>query len=210
MGALLPTEKLVTSYADGHKMLVLDSVSDDGTYWQYNGKSTYLYDNSGNCTEYHHYDGTNNEVERSLYTYASAMPLSSTVIPWNPEMDRPRMYDNVDACVREAWYSVDVDHVLQYVCDYVYDYNDIATGVQTSDFPMVSLYPNPASDRIVLDGLQDGEAEVQIYDLSGRLLSVCHAEGPSMMLDVASLTPGCYMVRVKQGSGVKVVKMVVE
>ena len=210
MGALLPTEKLVTSYADGHKMLVLDSVSDDGTYWQYNGKSTYLYDNSGNCTEYHHYDGTNNEVERSLYTYASAMPLSSTVIPWNPEIDRPRMYDNVDACVREAWYSLDVDHVLQYVCDYVYEYNDITTGVQAAESQSVSLYPNPASDRIVLDGLADGEAEVRIHDLSGRLVLTRHAAGPTAVLDVSSLAPGCYVVRVEQGVGVKVVKVVVE
>ena len=209
-GTLLPSEKYVTSYADGHKVLVLDSVSDDGSYWMYNGKSTYLYDNSGNCTEYHHYDYANSEVERSLYTYAPAMPLSSTLIPWSPEIDRPRMYDNVDACVREAWYSVDVDHVLQYVCDYIYDYGDIQTSVQSHDVSEVSLYPNPASGSVVLDGLQNGGAEVKIYDLSGRLLSVCHAEGPSMMLDVASLAPGCYMVRVEQGGGVKVVKMVVE
>ena len=75
---------------------------------------------------------------------------------------------------------------------------------------VLPLYPNPASGSVVLDGLQDGGAEVKIYDLSGRLLSVRHAEGPSMMLDVASLAPGCYLVRVEQGRGVKVVKMVVE
>ena len=209
-GALLPSEKYVTSYADGRKVLRLDSISDDGTYWQYNGKFTYQYDSRGNCTEYHHYDGTDYEVERSLYTYDYGKPLSSTLIPWNPELDRPRMYDNVDACVREAWYSLDVDHVLQYVCDYVYEYNDINTGVQNHVDQEVSLYPNPASGSVVLDGLQDGKADVQIYDLSGRLLSVCHAEGPSMMLDVASLAPGCYMVRVAQGDWVKVVKVVVE
>ncbi|MBO7587412.1 MAG: T9SS type A sorting domain-containing protein [Bacteroidales bacterium] len=209
-GTLFPSEKIVTSYADGHKVLVLDSVSDDGTYWQYNGKFTYLYDNSGNCTEYHHYDGTNNEVERSLYTYSPSMPLSSTLIPWNPEMDRPRMYDNVDACVREAWYSLDVDHVLQYVCDYVYDYADIHTSVQSHDASRLSVYPNPASDRIVLDGLADGEAEVRVHDLSGRLVLTRRASGPTALLDVSSLAPGCYVVKVVQGDGEKVVKVVVE
>ncbi len=209
-GTLFPSEKYVTSYVDGHKVLVLDSVSDDGTNWQYNGKFTYLYDNSGNCTEYHHYDGTNNEVERSLYTYVPAMPLSSTLIPWNPEMDRPRMYDNVDACVREAWYSLDVDHVLQYVCDYVYDYNDITTGVQNRVDQEVSLYPNPASGRIVLDGLQDGEAEVRIHDLSGRLVLTRRASGPTTALDITALAPSCYVVHVVQGEEVKVVKVVVE
>ena len=209
-GTLFPSEKYVMSYVDGHKVLVLDSVSDDGTYWQYNGKFTYLYDNSGNCTEYHHYDGTNNEVERSLYTYAPAMPLSSTLIPWNPEMDRPRMYDNVDACVREAWSSLDVDHVLQYVCDYVYEYNDITTGVQNRENQEVSLYPNPASGRIVLDGLQDGDAEVRIHDLSGRLVLTRRASGPTTALDITALAPGCYVVKVVQENEEKVVKVVVK
>lgn len=209
-GALLPSEKYVTSYADGRKVLRLDSISDDGTYWQYNGKFTYQYDSRGNCTEYHHYDGTDYEVERSLYTYDYGKPLSSTLIPWNPELDRPRMYDNVDACVREAWYSLDVDHVLQYVCDYVYEYNDINTGVQAAESQKVSLYPNPASGRIVLDGLQDGDAEVRIHDLSGRLVLTRRASGPTTALDITALAPGCYVVKVVQGEEVKVVKVVVE
>ena len=100
--------------------------------------------------------------------------------------------------------------MLQYVCDYIYAYDDIQTSVQSSEASKVSLYPNPASGSVVLDGLQDGEAEVQIYDLSGRLLSVRHAEGPSMMLDVTILAPGCYVLKVTQGDEVKVVKMVVE
>ena len=209
-GTLFPSEKYVTSYVDGRKVLRLDSVSDDGFYWQYNGKSTYQYDNRGNCTEYHQYDHTDYEVERSVYTYDYGKPLSNTVIPWNPEMDRPRMYDNVDACVREAWFSVDVDHVLQYVCDYIYDYNDITTGVQNRVDQEVSLYPNPASGRIVLDGLADGEAEVRIHDLSGRLVLTRRACGPTTALDVTTLAPGCYVVSVVQRDDVKVVKMVVE
>jgi hypothetical protein len=125
-------------------------------------------------------------------------------------MDRPRMYDNVDACVREAWYSLDVDHVLQYVCDYVYDYNDITTGVQNRENQEVSLCPNPASGRVVLDGLQDGDAEVRVHDLSGRLVLTNHAFGPTTALDITALAPGCYVVKVVQEEEVKVVKMVVE
>ena len=120
------------------------------------------------------------------------------------------MYDNVDACVREAWYSVDVDHVLQYVCDYVYDYSDVVTGVQTPEAQEVSLYPNPASDRIVLDGLADGEAEVRIHDLSGRLVLTRRIAGPTALLDISSLAPGCYVVKVMQGNRERVVKVVVE
>ena len=209
-GTLIPSEKYVTSYVDGRKVLKLDSVCDDGVSWTYNGKYTYQYDNSGNCTEYHHYDQTNYEVERSLYTYDHAKPLSSTLIPWNPELDRPRMYDNVDACVREAWYSLDADYVLQYICDYVYDYSDIATGVQNPAVSEVSLYPNPTSGRMAISGLRDRETEVRIHDLTGRIVCTRRIAGPTALLDVTALAPGCYVVRVAQGDEEKVVKMVVE
>lgn len=55
-GTLLPSEKIVTNYVDGRKVLRLDSIIGDGIYWQYNGKSTYQFDSLGNCTEYHLYD----------------------------------------------------------------------------------------------------------------------------------------------------------
>jgi hypothetical protein len=58
--------------------------------------------------------------------------------------------------------------------------------------------------------LEEDDTEVGIYDLSGRLLSTCRATGPSMLLDVTALVPGCYVVSVAQGDGVKVVKVVVE
>ena len=82
--------------------------------------------------------------------------------------------------------------------------------MQAAESQKVSLYPNPASGRIVLDGLQDGEAEVRIHDLSGRLVLTRRASGPTTALDISALAPGCYVVKVAQGDEVKVVKVVVE
>lgn len=208
-GTLIPSEKYVTSYADGRKVLVQDSVSEDGFYWMYYGKSTFLYDNNGNCLEYHHYDEDNNEVERSVYTYDNTMPLGNVLMPWNPEMNRPKTYDNVNACVREAWYSLDVDHVLQYVCDYIYDYEDVQTAVQNPMAGKVTLYPNPASGSVMLDGLSEKETEIQIFDISGRLLSTRNVTGSSSLMDVSDLASGCYVVRLLQGVSVQNVKLMV-
>ena len=208
-GTLIPSEKYVTSYVDGRKVLVQDSVSDDGFYWMYYGKSTFLYDNNGNCLEYHHYDEDNNEVERSVYTYDNTMPLGNVLMPWNPEMNRPKTYDNVNACVREAWYSLDVDHVLQYVCDYIYDYEDVQTAVRNPMAGKVTLYPNPALGYVVLDGLSEKETEIQIFDISGRLLSTRNVTGSSSVLDVSDLASGCYVVRLLQGTSVQNIKLMV-
>ena len=208
-GTFIPSEKYVTSYVDGRKVLVQDSVSDDGFYWMYYGKSTFLYDNNGNCLEYHHYDEENNEVERSVYTYDNTMPLGNVLMPWNPEMNRPKTYDNVNACVREAWYSLDVDHVLQYVCDYIYDYEDVQTAVRNPMAGKVTLYPNPALGYVVLDGLSEKETEIQIFDISGRLLSTRNVTGSSSLMDVSDLASGCYVVRLLQGVSVQNVKLIV-
>ena len=108
-GALLPSEKYVNTYSNGHLTLQYDSVSDDGVHWSNNGRYTYVYDNMGNCLEHHHYDKYGSEVERNVYTYNNDMPLSSTLLPWNPEINRPKVYDNVSVCTREAWYSLDID-----------------------------------------------------------------------------------------------------
>ena len=209
VNGLLPSEKYVTTYADGRKVLMLDSISSDGTYWMYNGKYTYAYDNRGNCTEYHHYDNYNREIERSVYTYDNSKPLASTLIPHNPEMERPRTYNNVDACVREAWYTVDVDQVLQYVCDYIYDYSDINAALHSPVAERVALYPNPASAHVTLVGLPEGVSQVQIYDLSGKLVSTQHAGSSHMTMDVSGFVPGCYVVRLTQGASVQNVKLVV-
>lgn len=207
---LLPSEKYTTTYTEGRKTLVYDSVSDDGRQWSYYGKYTYIYDDRGNCTEYRHYDNLNNEVERSLYTYDAAKPMASTLTPRNPEMDRPRTYDNVDACVREAWYSLDVDHVLQYVCDYIYDYADIHAAVRGPVAAAVALYPNPASSRVTLSGLPEGRTHVAIYDLSGRLVSTHAAQGSSTTMDVSTLPSGNYIVRLSQGTSEQSLKLVKE
>ena len=208
-GTLIPSEKYVTSYVDGRKVLVQDSVSDDGYYWMYYGKSTYLYDNNGNCLEYHHYDGDNNEVERSVYTYDNTMQLDNVLMPWNPEMNRPKTYDNVNAYVREAWYSLDVDHVLQYVCDYIYEYDDVQTAVQSPVTKSVVLHPNPASGSVVLDGLSEGGTEIQIFDISGRLITTCSVMGTSQLIDVSGFASGCYVLRLTQGVSVQNIKLMV-
>ena len=206
---LLPSEKYVTIYTDGRKTLVYDSVSDDGRQWSYYGKYTYAYDGRGNCTEYHHYDNMNREVERSLYTYDAAKPLASTLMPWNPEMDRPRTYSNADACVREAWYSLDVDQVLQYVCDYIYDYADIHAAVRGPMAAAAALYPNPTSGSVVLSGLPEGRTRVSVYDLSGRLVTTHAAHGSATTtMDVSTLPSGNYVVRLSQGAAAQTLRMV--
>lgn len=150
---LSPSEKICSSYENGLKTLELDSTAASNGGWEYYGRRTYAYDEYGNCVEYHYYDQTRGEAERSIYSYDYDMPLSQTLMPWDPEMIRPVTYNNAHAYYSEAWYTVDVEHVLQYVCDYVYEYADINLGINDLTSENFSVYPNPASDVVVVEGL---------------------------------------------------------
>ena len=208
-GGLLPSEKYVNTYSNGHLTLQYDSVSDDGVHWSNNGRYTYVYDNMGNCLEHHHYDKYGSEVERNVYTYNNDMPLSSTLLPWNPEINRPKVYDNVSVCTREAWYSLDIDHNLQYICDYIYNYSDINATVLTAESERIVLYPNPISNYTVLSGLSDGPAQMEIYDIAGRFVASYSIMGPTATVDISGFVSGCYVVRIKQDNLTKSMKMVV-
>jgi hypothetical protein len=67
------------------------------------------------------------------------------------------------------------------------------------------LYPNPASDRVNIrfETLQ-GESQVEIYDLTGRLISsFTNQENQGVIaLDLAPMATGVYVVVLRQGGAV--------
>lgn len=71
------------------------------------------------------------------------------------------------------------------------------TGVDENGFENVSLYPNPASDKIHIEGL-DGQHEIQIYNAYGLLVKtmVLYEEE----IDIAELSAGLYIIRIGRQS----------
>ncbi len=64
--------------------------------------------------------------------------------------------------------------------------------------PALRLFPNPATDRVTLEGLvlDRADAQVQVYDLLGRAVDVRvnRLSARAMSLSVETLTPGTYVV----------------
>ena len=208
---LSPDEKLCYTYnADGKLTQIDDSMSDGGSGWQYFGRHNYLYDNVGNCTEHHYYDNTDMEAERSIYQFDYDMMLDETLMPWTPEMTRPETYTNVNAYSVEQWYSVDVDHHLQYVCDFFYNYADINLGIRQADAPSLTLSPNPAAGVVTVGGLSDLPAQVQVFDVAGRVVMTAMLSGCSDKINVQSLPSGCYTLRILQQGTPRTARLVVE
>lgn len=75
----------------------------------------------------------------------------------------------------------------------------------------VRFYPNPVQSVLMVELLEASAAEVQLYDLQGRLLQTQSLAGAAThVLDVQALRAGMYLVRVQQAGKLKVYKMVKE
>ncbi|MCR4659370.1 MAG: C10 family peptidase [Bacteroidales bacterium] len=82
-------------------------------------------------------------------------------------------------------------------------------GIDGVESSKITLYPNPASDAVVVNGL-NGPATVTIIDLNGREAGVWRVASGSVTLDLAEFAAGEYFVRIAAEGAVAVRKLVVK
>ena len=76
----------------------------------------------------------------------------------------------------------------------------------------VALYPNPAASavRLALAAAPVAQSQLQVFDLTGRLLQTRSFSGSSYTLETTGWAAGTYFVRVQSGAAVAVQRLVVE
>lgn len=123
---------------------------------------------------------------RQYYPYILNMGLDL-----NNKPDSPLMYYNIG-----SWLSSEAPGVVL-LRPYLYDPATNTRQEIKQELKALSIYPNPASDRIwfKLPGAS-GEEDIQVYlyDTSGRQLF--HSVLRSNELDISGYTPGLYYIRV--------------
>lgn len=191
-----PDEKLTYYYQNGNLEYTEDSVSENGgATWQLNGLETYVNDQYGNVLEYHRYNRGGTETRRQEYEYDYDMPLTSTLMPRNPEMERPYSFNNAHAYTVEHFWTVDVDWVLQYMCDYLY-YYDQYLGIDNRSQANVNIYPNPTEGRIAIEAEQ--VVSTDVYNAMGQLVATF---GATNQIDITNMPAGVYTLRVRTQNG---------
>ena len=90
---------------------------------------------------------------------------------------------------------------------------DVATGMNANEAAAWTVFPNPTEGQLtVVNGGVAGSATIELFDVTGRTV---HAErtslgaGAQRALEVGTLTPGTYTLRVTTATGRNTTRVVV-
>ena len=74
------------------------------------------------------------------------------------------------------------------------EWDEATMSMPIQDYTNVAIYPNPAEHFIMIDGV-DYNTNVNIYDISGKIVKSFTFESKSQQIDVSDLVKGIYLAR---------------
>jgi hypothetical protein len=86
-----------------------------------------------------------------------------------------------------------------------YKYNQTAANGIVYAEEIAKIYPNPASKTIHLENAN--KANVEIYNVNGKIVKRASHIGRNASLDISDLTAGTYIIKVKEGNKIKTAKL---
>ena len=98
--------------------------------------------------------------------------------------------------------------VASWEIDYVKVTGQHMTAVNENEAMNVSFYPNPAREQVSF--MLDDNAEVSIFDMTGRMVNTMVFEAGQAQLNVSELVDGVYFVNVRYANGTTAVSKFVK
>ena len=92
--------------------------------------------------------------------------------------------------------------------DYVRAYTLHTEGVDDNIRPVISFYPNPANEQVSF--VLDNDAQVSVFDMTGRKVSETNMAAGQAQLNVSELVDGVYFVNVRYANGTTAVSKFVK
>ena len=83
--------------------------------------------------------------------------------------------------------------------DYVKLIGKTMVSVNENNVQSVSLYPNPANEQVSF--VLDNDAQVSVFDMTGRKVSEMNAAAGNAQLNVSELESGVYFVNFRYANG---------
>lgn len=104
-------------------------------------------------------------------------------------------------------YGIDGENFFGYMLDLKQWLEDREQGTGIAD---ITVYPNPATDELHIDMLSNGNARVNLYDLTGRKVYSSKVADTSNVINISSVKNGIYVLEIQAGSKRKTMKFQVK
>ncbi len=148
-------------------------------------KGIFTYDAAGNLQTIVTYNYNNGWVlnDSTIYIYGKGLPQSMFVYGWTGT----------------GWTTEPISKGT---------FNTVLTGTADKTYALrsITVSPNPVTDRLVLQGLNDSRADIQIFSNTGQLMTQVQWIGQA--IDVSHLPAGTYNILIRQGNNLSRARMV--
>lgn len=212
-GNWIPSTRRLATFENQLETIVINQSFSNGN-WESQNQSThsYLPDGRRNQTLYqtgsagsltdntiaqHHYDANGYYSGRTEQTWNTAQSQ------WQNSKDFN--YSNnangtLDVNINKIWSENTAQWQNYQKATYVYSTLSHAQ-FQTE---ILTLYPNPASDFVFIDGLDNTGATVDVFDFQGKRLKSVMTDGG---MDLSDLASGAYQLVIRQNGKMQVAKV---
>ena len=96
-------------------------------------------------------------------------------------------------------YTSNDEAAASWEIDYVRVIGQDMVGVSENEATMVNLYPNPANEQVSF--VLDSDAQVSVFDMTGRKVSMVNVAAGNAQLNVSELESGVYFVNFRYANG---------
>lgn len=159
------------------------------------------------------YDGQSEPTDFEWTDFTDAFDYSSGEYVWVESGAlnvKEEMYDqNPDGGIFVAFvYTSTTDAASTWEIDYFKAYTKHYDAVNENVVPSVNLYPNPANEQVSF--VLDDDAQVSVFDMTGRKVSEVNVAAGNAQLNVSELESGVYFVNFCYANGTTAVSKFVK
>lgn len=164
------------------------------TSWSLSQSDVYEYDEAGNTTSVCVYSSSI-IADRKTYAYDYDTPIEEVIMPSDPEGDYS-WETFANRPLAYAWETADANGNLVYICDYNFGYCEVQ-GVNSliSDLQEMLIFPNPTNGVVRIS--QKNVEKVEVLDMNGR--TVLQQEQNCNTIDLSNLSSGLYIMKAYDG-----------
>lgn len=88
-------------------------------------------------------------------------------------------------------------------------YESFLTNIsRESEPPQIQIFPNPANEYLIIDGLRKNNHPIQIFDVIGNV--VLESSGNQNRIDISKLLSGIYFLKIKTKDSFEIKKIIKE